>query len=91
MSSSVSGSGVFRSAASALLPATPGRALARRTSMIRRAPNSDRLAAEPRSVSQSAARSMKYTSRSVKPALRARARTASAASPASSGSSPEIR
>ena len=87
----MSGAASSSSAFSATLPTAPGRAVARRISSIRRAPNSDRFAAEARTASQSPLRSTKCTSRSVKPALRARARTASAASPASNGSSPEMR
>ena len=58
----------------------PGFPLGMRISTMRRSANSERLFAEARTSFQSAPRSMKCVSRSVKPAARARARIASAAS-----------
>src|SRR6186713_1222223 len=74
-----------------LEPPVPGLPEGRRSSINLREPNRERLLEEARTASQSATRSMKWTSRSSKPARLARARIASAASPTSSASSPEIR
>src|SRR5436190_12852617 len=64
---------------------------ARRSSTILRSPNSDWLASDPLTSPQSMPLSAKKTSRSACPRLRAAARTRSADSSASSGSSPWIR
>jgi hypothetical protein len=62
-----------------------------RSSKRRRSANKDISCAACLSSSQAKERSTANTTRSMKPALRAAARTASAASPAASGSSPEIK
>src|SRR5881396_392387 len=87
---SVSGGSLPQNASIAAAPSAPGLPAARRSSISFLSPKSERLAPLAASSPQSKPRSGARTTRSENPLARARARIASAASSASSGSSPWI-
>ncbi len=89
-SSRLSGPGSAASAASTAAPSLPGRGVGMRISRMRRSENSDSVWLALRISDQSKLRSVTNRSRPAKPSARARARTASAASPVRRISSPAI-